>query len=245
MEELERLLKCVNGSRHEGSSITTSSHDRNPRQRLDQLEARLRRFTSADTGSCSHEGLSASPHSDVSLGEDSTGSLTPTASTKTPQSQWESINSELLNHGLPTVLEPHFGFSPLRIRPSDCALHAALQSCLRELSTLKRSLAGLSTAAEDANQREASALRQLRREVHARESQETELKAAADKARAAAEVADSLRAAAERSAASAAAEAKELRAAVDRLHRQLQKQVRVSSLLNLVCMSFQVLDFIY
>jgi hypothetical protein len=215
MDTLERLITELKRDVRERDPSPQRDHFRDascnspedPWSRLAQLEARLR---SSETPHDVQSTLTESAFSGGSLS-------TPSASLDF-HVDWTIVNKELLQRGLPPVLDLESEEDGL---PTPEAAHAALQSALREITRLQRQAESLKTAAEMASRREAAVQQKLRMEARnilkaEKERQKLVAKTQEDAARAKESEMASRQAAKE-----ATLEAAACKTSLDRLQRQL------------------------
>lgn len=214
MDTLERLITELRRDRKEGDASPRGDHftddasyssPEDPWSRLAQLEGRLR---SCDPPYDEQSELTESDYSRESLS-------TPSASFEV-HVDWGMVNKELLQRGLPPVLD-EMSKDGL---PTPQAAHTALECVLRELTRLHRQAESLKTAAEIATQNEAAAVKKLRMEAQSIPKAEKAWRNLASKAQEDAARAKESEMAREAKAQEAALEAAALKTSLDRLQRQ-------------------------
>lgn len=190
--------------------------------RLAQLEARLRACTTLDdTNSVS---VDAEGYSDATS-TPNTPFQAPLPLTRSPnaiQLNWAPLNRDLLLRGFPPLLDPEIS----EITPCPEAAYGALRSVLRELDRVQQHAESLRSAADEAAQREAAVVHQLRTEARRRPHEEREAQNFVARAQQEAARAKEECAMARQAAQEAATEAAGLRNNLDRLQRQLFSKVR-------------------
>lgn len=213
MDTLERLITELKRDRREVDPSLQRDHftdascssPEDPWSRLAQLEGRLR---SCDTPHDEQIELTESDYSRESLS-------TPSASSEI-HVDWAMVNKELLQRGLPPVLD-EMSKDGL---PTPQAAQTALQCALQELTRLHHQAEALKTAAELAIQREAAAVKKLQMEARNFPKEEKEWQKLASKAQEDAARAKESEMASRHSSREAALEAAALKTSLDRLQRQ-------------------------